>query len=88
MSRKHYKVTAELNANKSPSTGAVTAFAGKSPWPKAFKEYLFLEISDCHSKVRLHTSQLDSRKDFIAKMKKLRNEIDAFIDHLEKRPKL
>lgn len=88
MSRKHYKVTTELNANKSPSTGAVTAYAGKSPWPKAFKEYMFLEISDCHNKVRLHTSQLDSRKDFIAKMKKLRNEIDAFIEHLEQRPKL
>lgn len=80
---KSYKKTTELNSNKSPSTGSVTAFCGKSPWPKAIKEYMFLEIADCHSKARLHISQIDKKEDFIKKMKKLRNAIDDYIMFLE-----
>lgn len=78
-----YKKTTELNDSNKPSTGMVTAYAGKSPWPKAIKEYYFLEVSDCHSKVRLHNSQIDTKKDFIKKLRKLRNAIDKFIDYLE-----
>lgn len=81
---KTFKETVQLNDDDKPSTGAVTAFAGKSPWPKAFKEYYFLEVSDCSGKIRLHNSQIDSKKDFIKKLKRLRNLIDRFIKHLEK----
>ena len=78
-----YKQTKELNSKKSPSTGSCTAFYGKSPW-KGFKSpYMFFEVSDCSSKVRLHNSQIDKPKDFLSKMKRLRNELDNFIDFLE-----
>lgn len=80
---KTFKQTVELNDKNKPSTGMATAYSGKSPWPKAFKEYYFLEISDCHSKIRLHNSQVDTKRDFIKKLKRLRNLIDTFIKHLE-----
>ena len=82
MSRK-YKRTTELNNKQSPSTGSCTAFYGKSPC-KGFKSpYMFFEVADCHGKVRLHNSQIDSRRSFIEKMKRLRNELDRFIDFLD-----
>ena len=80
---KKYKRTTELNDKQSPSTGSCTAFYGKSPW-KGFKSpYMFFEVADCGSKIRLHNSQIDSRKLFIEKMKRLRNELDRFIDFLD-----
>ncbi len=80
---KTFKRTKQLNSSDSPSTGAITTYCGKSPW-KAFKSpYMFLELSDCQSKVRLHNSQKDNKNDFIAKLKKLRDEINKFIDYLE-----
>lgn len=81
---KTYKETTALNDDNKPSTGMVTAYAGKSPWPKAMKEYYFLEVQDCHSKIRLHNSQIDSKKDFIKKLKRLHKAIGRFIDYLEK----
>lgn len=44
----------------------------------------FLELSDCYGKARLHKASYDSMEDFIGKMKLLRNEIDSFINYLEK----
>ncbi len=44
---------------------------------------MFFEVADCHGKVRLHNSQIDSRRSFIEKMKRLRNELDRFIDFLD-----
>lgn len=80
---KKYKQSIELNNKHSPSTGSCTAFYGKSPW-KGFKSpYMFFELSDCSSKVRLHNSQIDNKKEFIKKMKLLRNELNSFIDFLE-----
>lgn len=81
---KQYKSTAELNGNKSPSTGSATAFYGRSPW-KGFKSpYMFFEVADCSSKIRLHNSQIDTKELFIKKLKRLRSELDQFIKFLEK----
>ena len=44
---------------------------------------MFFEVADCHGKTRLHNSQTDSRKTFIRKMKRLRKELDSFIEFLE-----
>ena len=72
-----------LNSKKSDSTGSVVAFDGKLVDFDG-KEYrsTFIEISDCRSKVRLHITSDDTRKEFIKKMKLLRSEIDSFINHL------
>jgi hypothetical protein len=82
--KKKYKVSYKdqvfLNSKKAFGTGTAVACYGK--WNK--DEDAFLEISDCHNKVRLHIMGSDSRKAFINKMKKLRKLLDRYIKHLEK----
>lgn len=79
-----YKKLTQLNSKHSPSTGNVTAFYGKSPWDKIKGAYFFLQISDCHSSIRLHNTSLDTLESFIKKLKRLRNSINDFITFLEK----
>lgn len=46
--------------------------------------YQFVEISDCHCKIRIHSNFRNSdKKVFITKLKTMKNEIDKFIQHLE-----
>lgn len=74
-----------LNPTSSDSTGSVVAFDGYVTDLDNGNQYpqLFLEISDCHRKIRLHQTSDDSREDFIVKMKLLQNEISLFIGALE-----
>lgn len=74
-----------LNSIKSDSTGSVVAFNGEVTYRDELIEEMFLEIADCKNKVRLHITSDDTKEDFIEKMKLLRNEIELFINHLEKK---
>ncbi|BCS55200.1 hypothetical protein GSbR_26010 [Geobacter sp. SVR] len=73
-----------LNAEGHSSTGSAVAFHGDSPWDRDGKreKITFLEISDCHNKVRLHRSDFDDMAEFIVKMEKLRDAITEFVSHL------
>ena len=71
-----------LNPNGSHSSGSVFAYFGPASWKDGEPQYL-LEIADCHGKVRLHKTDVDSPKAFIKKLKRLRNVIDRFISFLE-----
>ena len=73
-----------LNDENSPSTGSIVVFDGFVRNDKEGWRSTFLELSDCYGKARLHKASYDSMEDFIEKMKLLRNEIDSFIDDLEK----
>ena len=77
-----------LNPDGHPSTGSVVAYHGEAPWRKSKKrdEMTILEISDCHSKVRIHRSETDTREEFIGKMETLREVIDDFVCHLRQAP--
>jgi len=75
-----------LNSEDSDSTGSVVAYDGvvttydndeQLPWT-------YLEIADCRTKIRLHRTKDDTKEDFINKMKLLKNEIELFVNHLEK----
>lgn len=81
---KTYKSHVELNGKQSPSTGCCTAYYGKSPWKNLKGAYMFFELSDCSGKVRLHNSQLDTKEQFISKLKKLDKELKDFIEFLER----
>lgn len=72
-----------LNSKNSSSTGSVVAFDGEVEWSDGSMRSTFLQISDCHNIIKLHQADYDKPKDFIVKMKLLRNEIDLFIKHLE-----
>lgn len=73
-----------LNSEESDSTGSVVAFDGRLTDFDG-KEYnsTFLEVADCHHKIRLHITSDDSREDFITKLETLKMEINLFIDHLK-----
>lgn len=74
-----------LNKNDSPSTGSVVAYRG----PRRFNgdeepvKVAFLEVSDCHSKARLHVSPDDTMQEFVEKMELLRDTVSDFIDYLK-----
>lgn len=79
-----------LNTEKSYSTGSVVSFCGKNadPYHDPEKEpnedfTMYLELSDCHRKVKLHRAFNDTPQEFIDKMKLLRDHIDQFITYLE-----
>lgn len=80
-----YNTRKWLNALDSHYTGSlvchdgVVTNRGKPP-----ARYTFLEISDCHGKVRIHYDDNLDMKSYIEKLKLIQSEIDSFIEHLEK----
>jgi len=64
-----------LNPDSSSSTGSVVCYSGKANWTEEGKDSpaytRFVEIADCHNKVRIHQGQLDSLDDFINKIDKM-----------------
>ncbi len=73
-----------LNKNNSASIGNVVAFDGEVLWKKEKIRSIFLSISDCNVSVRIHKDDNDTIDDFIDKIKLLKDEIELFINHLEK----
>jgi hypothetical protein len=82
---KTYSKRLWLNSSNNPSTGSVVAFSGKVQWRKKEKpeKTQFLELSDCHCKVRLHQTYGDSDKAYLKKIKKLKNFLGDYINYLE-----
>ena len=73
-----------LNKNDSPSTGSVVAYCGQIAYGNMPKEdAAFLEVSDCHGKVRLHRTTIDTTQEFIEKLELLRDTISDFIAYLK-----
>jgi len=74
-----------LNKESSPSTGSVAAYRGEMMFGDNLKrQTAFLELADCHGKIRLHVSPMDTMEEFIVKMEKLRDFVDDFITYLDK----
>jgi len=82
---KTYSKRLWLNGEKSPSTGSVVAFSGKTRWNDKMKPKLqqFLEVSDCQAKVRLHQCFDDTNRDYLKKIKRLKYFLADYIDYLE-----
>ena len=81
MSKVYYSCRIWLNSENSRSTGSVVCFDGETEFSDGAD--LFIEIADCHGKVRLHKSSDDSVTEFIQKLSMLRNEVDSYINHLK-----
>lgn len=79
----YYKSEKWLNSNDSPSTGSVVCYDGYIEYAEGESPCTFIEIADCHQKVRLHRCHTDSLKEFIEKIDKLSIEINKFKCHLE-----
>lgn len=75
-----------LNKEDCFYTGSVVMYHGpdlKKDLDGEIKYYSFIEIADCHNKVRLHADGVDYQN-YIDKIKLLRNELSDYIDYLEK----
>lgn len=73
-----------LNEPDSPSTGSVVAYDGDvNDYDNKAYRSTFLRVSDCHVSVNIHKAVYDSPKEFITKMKKMRDVLNDFIKHLE-----
>ena len=71
-----------LNDERLASTGNIIAFKGKTTWNNKIREETFLQLSDCSVSARLHKTEDETTKQFIDKMKLLRNTVDRFINYL------
>lgn len=83
MKSKTYSKRKWLNKSGSPSTGSAVAYYGKMPWGNKKQPYLYFEVSDCHNSIRLHQTEVESREDFIRKMRDLAKMANDFADFLE-----
>ena len=79
----YYKEQKWLNPPDSPSTGSVVCYDGMVDYSNGPDRCTFLEIADCHNKVRLHKAHTDTIEDFRNKIELLYKEIGAFLEHLE-----
>lgn len=73
-----------LNRQECPSTGSVVCHDGTYNYgDEKTTPDTFIEIADCRNKIRLHQSVLDTKEDFVCKLKILKDQIEMFIAHLE-----
>lgn len=78
-----YKKTVDLNEELSPYTGSITCYDGEIIYDegKPFQEQ-FVEISDCHNKVRIHRGRCQGEIDYVNKLIKMKDAISEYLDHL------
>ena len=83
--QKSYKTTTWLNPPTSPSTGSIVCYDGSYPIKgEEDKRHMFVEISDCHNKIRLHKMENESPLDFKRKISILVDALTQFSDHISK----
>ena len=84
---KTYNKRTWLNPIRYDQTSSVVAFEGMVIYDDKPIKTAFLEISDCHTKIRLYRTVNDSSQDFINKLRLLNLEIELFMIHLEQAQK-
>ena len=74
-----------LNSVDSHYTGSITCCDAMNivNRGKFMERYSFIEIADCHGKIRLHTDDNFPLTEFIAKLRILEWELREFREHLE-----
>ena len=78
MKKKPYKSEKFLNKKDSSSTGSICIYDGESPYSRD-ERWAFVEIADCHNKVRLHKHKIESNKVWRNKLKSLVAELEKYI---------
>lgn len=73
-----------LNPEKSYASSNVVSFDGEITHRGKKDSITFLSVSDCNVSAMLSKNDGDTIDDFMNKMKLLRNEVDNFINYLEK----
>lgn len=79
----YYKSVTQLNPDDSPSTGSIVCYDGDIEYSDDGEQpCIFVEIADCHGKVRLHRSHTDTMEDFIGKIDAIIRQLSYFCKHL------
>lgn len=75
-----------LNSYYSHYTGSIVCVDKKDLINRGhhLERYTFMEISDCHGKIRIHTDPNFGMEEYIDKLKRLETEIRNFREHLER----
>lgn len=85
-----YCVRTCLNPPGHFKSSGVICFAGGMKYPKDEEPapYYYVEISSCHSKVKLHAepgAEGEYLREYVDKIKLLRDELDDYIEFLEQK---
>lgn len=80
----YYKSEKWLNSNDSPSTESIVCYDGDIEYTEGISPCVFVEVSDCNVKARLHMSHTDNVDDFISKINSMIQELQLFKYHLTK----
>lgn len=78
-----YKELTELNGD-CPSTGSILCYDGNTEYDDGPFQNQFIEVQDCHNKIRLHRSCFDSEFDWLCKVSKMIQALQRYHDHLLK----
>lgn len=89
MKHTYYNKRRWLNKKSSQSTGSIVCYNGTVQWDagSARQVHAYVEIADCHNKVRLHKMTDDSFDDFTDKITLMSNQLSKFAEHLRKHSK-
>lgn len=80
----YYKSVTQLNPSYSPSTGSIVCYDGDIEYSDDGEQpCVFVEIADCHQKVRLHQAHTDTPQEFIDKIDRMITKLTQFRNHLE-----
>jgi len=84
----HYNERVWLNDEDSPSTGSIVCYQGPANWcreedPDQRDEIFFVEVADCHCKARLHAARYESMDSYREKVRKMRDCLNRYLEHLE-----
>jgi hypothetical protein len=80
----YYKSVTQLNPDDSPSTGSLVCYDGDIEYSDdGVQPCMFVEIADCHGKVRLHKAHTDTNKEFLIKLRTIILQLTKFCNHLE-----
>jgi len=81
---RHYNRRVWLNDEESSSTGSLVCFHGLTQWNRDTEPQLtmFIEVADCHDKIRLHNTANENRENFIQKLNLLVKELSMFLEFL------
>lgn len=81
---KYYKSVTQLNPDDSPSTESIVCYDGDIEYSDdGVQPSVFVEIADCHGKVRLHQAHTDTTKEFVEKIDLMIIALNHFRNHLE-----
>ena len=73
-----------LNSEESSSTSSIICFDGNVEYSDKVYRDTFLKIYDCKNSITIHNKEMESIENFTSKLKLLKEEIELFINHLEK----